>query len=1200
VSGWFHKILGIDSSPRSSRIEPGSQATVRSFEELKRLIHSKLVEKLDLSRVSDLEGDTLRLEIRLVVERLCDTENPLLNRMERERAIDEVLDETFGFGPLEVLLKDPTILAIQIHDAHDLRVRRQQGLERTEVKFRDSDHLKGALDRVSSRLVDGVLGNCFEVDLQAEPRIPGFPLVVIRRLVEEKERVYRLPEEPDLDLVGGTAIRFREVTRRLRQKLVDRLDLSRRSSAERETLRPKARTLLQLLCMKENLLDDPSSMRGRLVLDDAQHKRLIDAVLDEAFGFGPLQVLLGDPTVRAIALYKGRSIKVRTADDWLECPDLLPTTDSLQAAIAQLGARSEILLRDHGFHIEDALHRGDDLPGAPLLVLRRVAPADSDEKRRAGGGRPLSGESQEAAASRSPLPPRPLPPGAATQRAVEVPEPARRMPAEQAPAVWQVGQVVLDLYEVLDIHSGGGMGLVYRVRHRGWGLDLAVKTLRPELLASEQDKADFEREAETWVKLGLHPHTVTCHYVRRLGGTPRLFAEYVEGGSLAEWVRTGQLYQGGAESALARVLDVAIQIAWGLQHAHEQGLVHQDVKPGNVLMAEDGTAKVTDFGLARAVRDRSRLGPAGKSALVSAGGLTPAYCSPEQAGGHRLNAKTDIWSWGLSVLEMFTGAPTWRQGQVAPEALDDYLRQPPHDTRPTMPAGLADLLRRCFREGPADRPANVVEIVAALREVYRQAVGHDYPRLTPRPAQALADGLNNRAVSLIDLGKQAEAEGLWREALKIDPRHLESSANLGLLQWRAGQLAGEALLQRLGAVGQAHPDHWLIPLLVARVLLEQGEGQAALKALDQIAGQDADRPEVRQARAAAQHSRQGAGRPARTFTGHTGPIVALSACGTGTRFLSASAQGDPYLARWDTLRLWDAQTGQCLRNFDTDRGSIVAACLAADGNTAAVLGRFHDHAPATVRADQLIGNWKLLLWDTTTGIRRRSFSPAEEAVTALGYSGDGRLAWTGGRDGMLTQWDTAGTSAPRRWQAHQGAVAGIVASADGTVIVSAGADGLVKRWDTATGRCTSTFPAHEGPVTVLAGDVGLRVAMTGGGDGAVRFWDVGTGQCLHRSAGHGKAVTAVCLSPDGQHALSGAEDGVVRVWDVSGGRCLGTLDGQAVSVTALALACGGRVALSGSSDRTVREWSLQTLLQEKPVRDEGGHFVLCRVTSTEQ
>src|SRR5262249_53525025 len=97
----------------------------KSFEELKRLIHGKLVDKLDLSRVSDLAGDTLRREIRLVVERLCDTENPLLNRMERERLIDEVLDETFGFGPLEVLLKDPTISDILVNGPHKIYVERR-------------------------------------------------------------------------------------------------------------------------------------------------------------------------------------------------------------------------------------------------------------------------------------------------------------------------------------------------------------------------------------------------------------------------------------------------------------------------------------------------------------------------------------------------------------------------------------------------------------------------------------------------------------------------------------------------------------------------------------------------------------------------------------------------------------------------------------------------------------------------------------------------------------------------------------------------------------------------------------------------------------------------------------------------------------------------------------------------------------------
>src|SRR5947208_4353591 len=132
-----------------SGLERGSG---KGFEELKRLIHSKLVDKLDLSRVSDLAGDTLRREIRLVVERLCDTENPLLNRMERERLIDEVLDETFGFGPLELLLKDPTISDILVNGPHKIYVERRGKLEKTDVKFRDNEHLLQIIDRIVSKV----------------------------------------------------------------------------------------------------------------------------------------------------------------------------------------------------------------------------------------------------------------------------------------------------------------------------------------------------------------------------------------------------------------------------------------------------------------------------------------------------------------------------------------------------------------------------------------------------------------------------------------------------------------------------------------------------------------------------------------------------------------------------------------------------------------------------------------------------------------------------------------------------------------------------------------------------------------------------------------------------------------------------------------------------------------------------------------
>jgi pilus assembly protein CpaF len=136
----------------------------QDFETLKRLIHGKLVEKLDLSRLGDLEGDTLRREIRLVVEHLCDTENPLLNRSERERLIEEVLDETFGFGPLEILLKEQGIADIMINGPKNVFVEKGGRILKHDVTFRDNDHLLQILDRIVSRVGRRVDETCPMVD----------------------------------------------------------------------------------------------------------------------------------------------------------------------------------------------------------------------------------------------------------------------------------------------------------------------------------------------------------------------------------------------------------------------------------------------------------------------------------------------------------------------------------------------------------------------------------------------------------------------------------------------------------------------------------------------------------------------------------------------------------------------------------------------------------------------------------------------------------------------------------------------------------------------------------------------------------------------------------------------------------------------------------------------------------------------------
>jgi len=177
--------------PAANRVARGPLQGEKSFDDLKTLIHGKLVDKLDLTRLGDLEGDTLRREIRLVVEHLCDTENPLLNRSERERLIEEVLDETFGFGPLELLLKEQGVADIMINGPKKVFIERKGKIERSPVTFRDNQHLLQILDRIVSKvgrrvdetspMVDARLPDGSRLNAIIPPLALDGPSITIRR-----------------------------------------------------------------------------------------------------------------------------------------------------------------------------------------------------------------------------------------------------------------------------------------------------------------------------------------------------------------------------------------------------------------------------------------------------------------------------------------------------------------------------------------------------------------------------------------------------------------------------------------------------------------------------------------------------------------------------------------------------------------------------------------------------------------------------------------------------------------------------------------------------------------------------------------------------------------------------------------------------------------------------------------------------------
>lgn len=356
------------------------------------------------------------------------------------------------------------------------------------------------------------------------------------------------------------------------------------------------------------------------------------------------------------------------------------------------------------------------------------------------------------------------------------------------------GNMLLGIYRVESDAVKGGMGAVWRVHHTGWDVDLAMKRPRPEAFRTDEQKQGFIDECNNWINLGLHPNVVACYYVREIGGVPTIFSEWMAKGSLENRIKDRTLYNGTREEVRERLLDIAIQFARGLHYAHENDLIHQDVKPDNLLLTEDWTAKVSDFGLAKARTMLTFLDGMATEAdfdtdatMVSpGGGITPAYCSPEQAAAQLLTRRTDLYSWAVSVLEMYLGDKPWAHGRditgpLVGIACRDYFDMCVE--RP-IPKALQELLARCLQMDPEDRPKDFTVVEGELHKIYKTETGADYLRPAPKAARDAADSLNNYAVSFLDIGKEAEAEELLTKI--AEQRHFEGTINLALYKWRIG------------------------------------------------------------------------------------------------------------------------------------------------------------------------------------------------------------------------------------------------------------------------------------------------------------------------------------------------------------------------------------------------------------------------------
>ncbi|MGA3210583.1 MAG: protein kinase, partial [Terriglobales bacterium] len=830
------------------------------------------------------------------------------------------------------------------------------------------------------------------------------------------------------------------------------------------------------------------------------------------------------------------------------------------------------------------LHKRGDEQCVPKVSPANVVPKATLGKPQAGGHVVQSGE-------------RPAPANAPSATLVKpfVPQPLER---------FKPGDVVADNLQIKKLLGCGGMGEVWLARQTQWDSDVAVKIPSGEILADSENRHRIAREAEAWIELGLHPHIAYCHYAQSFEQLLLLVIEYVNGGSLREWVADGRC------SDLKTGLNLALQFCHGLERAHSRGLVHRDIKPENVLLTEDGTLKITDFGIVR--KALSRTGGAESVAGVPQGavaGLTMAaigteeYMAPEQwASPQAVDHRADIFAFGVCLYEMLCGRRPYGKAigprQEAPEP--GALRG---DSQ--FPRRFGELMQRCVDWDRERRPFDAREVRAELCAVYEDAVGEpslyaDLPELS-----VLADDCNNRALSYLALGRGEDAEKAWETALQADPKHLESNYNYGLHRWRVAKTTDQELVLHMREMADSDSSSWLPRYLLAQIHMERGDTEGASGELGKIDGGKAARAEVMAAQRAVEEV-AAAIRLVRTFEGHNATVNSVVLSADGRSALSGSSAAVSGNSD-HVLKLWELASGCCLHTFEGHTGSVNSVCLSADGGYALsgsddetlklwevasgrCLRTFEGrldfvHSDFSVgmgngKRYALLGSGEktLKLVELPGGRCLLTFEGDTQFVLSACLSTDGRYALERDEDSSFPKWmvflklvEVASGRRLLTFERRADCVHSVCLSTDGRHALSQGGEKTLKVWEVASGRCLSTF--EERTDFVHSGCVSIDGSYALTADGML---ELGSGRCLCKFEGN--LGFSVCLSSDGRYALSpdGAKLKTLKLWEVASGRCLRTFEGHTDSVTSFCLGADCRYALSGSYDGKLKLWEVAT------------------------
>jgi WD40 repeat protein len=686
------------------------------------------------------------------------------------------------------------------------------------------------------------------------------------------------------------------------------------------------------------------------------------------------------------------------------------------------------------------------------------------------------------------------------------------------------------------------MGTVYEAEQDNPRRTVALKVLRAGLTSDILLKR-FAREAQILGRLH-HPGIAPVYDAGVAeGGQPYFAMELIAGVSLDQYAREHALDTSGRLELVARVCDA-------VQHAHDRGVIHRDLKPGNILVEPSGQPKVLDFGVARA----ADLGLTAGGGRTEAGQLigTLNYMSPEQASGDpaAIDPRGDVYALGVLLYELLAQRPPYRLEHLPLPAAARVIRE--HEPARLgvidgrLRGDVETIVAKALAKDPSRRYASAGELAADLR----RHLSHEPIRARPPSALYQLRKFARRHTALVAAGLGiglALAAGTVVSVLyAVRAGHNAREARENARQANANARQANANARR--AQYQTYRAH----LAAAAAALSHHDVADAARQLD----------------AAPQDLRGWEWQHLRSRLDDSSTVIPLPAGGSG--FLIPGPDG---------LRV-GIVTGDGLRLTDLDGGGPVTVPFRPEAPSAATA--------AETRRGLRVAVWVGGTFDLLDGAGRRVCRLDVPGGTEprIAVSPDGtRLAWPKDESGWarLRLGDATSGTPTAACEGHRENIWAFAFSPGGTRIATASEDRTARLWDPATGALLATYRGHASKVLGVAfSPDGIRL-LTASSDGTVRQWDVGTGREIEPPYDrHTDEVTAAVYSPDGEWVASAGNDRTVRVWRARGRQDVAVLHGHTGTLTGVAFAPDGRrlaslsreSMLNNSGDDTVRVWEV--------------------------